>query len=322
MKKLVIIFFGLLILNPLFSQVPNILIGLDGPAYGVKIQANWPGYSGGWARGFMISNENSSQILFGLGAKGYANNGVVGIDYGWIGIGYDQAFMSFRPDGKVGIGTTNPIVKLDVRGSACIISTPDITYGGITGQLLVRSSANSDTDIGGRIIFGTYSGGTGAIGAFAEGTGNASYLSLYSRSSSGIIQERLRINSLGNVGIGTTTPTAKLSVNGDIKAKEVIVTLDGWSDFVFKPTYSLRPLGDVEQFIKTHHFLPDVPSEAEVKANGISLGTMNATLLQKIEELTLYVIEQQKRIDEMEKQNKKIEELQREIAQLKEVIKK
>jgi hypothetical protein len=65
----------------------------------------------------------------------------------------------------------------------------------------------------------------------------------------------------------------------------------GWADFVFKPDYQLKPLAEVEQFISTNGHLPEVPTAKEVEQNGVNIGEMNAKLLQKVEELTLYVIE-------------------------------
>ncbi len=129
--------------------------------------------------------------------------------------------------------------------------------------------------------------------------------------------ERLTITQSGNIGIGTTNPgNYKLAVEGTIGAREVKVTAEAWSDFVFHPTYKLRTLGEVEQFIKANNHLPEIPTEAEVKQNGVGLGEMNAKLLQKIEELTLYVIEQQKRIQELEKQNERISQLEEKIEKI------
>lgn len=123
----------------------------------------------------------------------------------------------------------------------------------------------------------------------------------------------------GNVGIGTITPDEKLSVNGKIHTKEVRVDLVGWSDFVFHDDYDLPSLQEVENYIKEKGHLKDIPSAKEVLENGILVGDMNAKLLQKIEELTLYVIEQQKLL---EKQNSKLEQQLRMINVLQESIEK
>lgn len=113
------------------------------------------------------------------------------------------------------------------------------------------------------------------------------------------------VDNEGNVGIGTTNPGIyKLAVNGTIKTKEVVVETTGWSDFVFKEHYALMPLGQLEKYIKNNRHLPQIPSAEDVAVKGINIGSMQSRLLQKIEELTLYMIALEKKTEEFEKENK------------------
>ncbi|WP_276090964.1 hypothetical protein [Pedobacter sp. JY14-1] len=98
----------------------------------------------------------------------------------------------------------------------------------------------------------------------------------------------------GNVGIGTATPAEKLSVNGKIRSKEVKIEITNWPDYVFAKDYKLPTLTETETHIKEKGHLPGIPSAAEVKENGVELGEMNKKLLEKIEELTLHLIEMKK----------------------------
>ncbi len=117
---------------------------------------------------------------------------------------------------------------------------------------------------------------------------------------------RMTINSNGKVGIGTATPDELLTVKGTIHAKEVKIDYTGpLADYVFDPTYNLMPLNEVEQFIKTNRHLPLIPSASEVQDKGMNMGEMQNKLLQKIEELSLYVIELQKEIIQLKTEQKK-----------------
>lgn len=103
-----------------------------------------------------------------------------------------------------------------------------------------------------------------------------------------------------NVGIGTATPDAKLTVNGTVHAKEVLIDLNGpLADYVFEPDYVLPSLSKVKQYIQENKHLPDIPSATQVEQEGMSVGEMQNLLLQKIEELTLYTIELKEEIERL-----------------------
>ena len=133
---------------------------------------------------------------------------------------------------------------------------------------------------------------SGQDGLIMTGQGN----NLRFITNNGSYLERMRILPNGNVGINTKNPAYTLSVNGTIGAQEVNVTATGWADYVFKPEYYLMPLSEVEAFINKNGHLPNVPKEMEVLEHGVNLLEMNKVLLEKVEELTLYVIELEKKI--------------------------
>ena len=120
------------------------------------------------------------------------------------------------------------------------------------------------------------------------------------------------VNGNGKVGIGINNPREKLSVKGKILSEENIVVLNAetsnYPDYVFEDTYHLISLYDLSDYIRKHKHLPEIPTAENVKKNGMKLGEMNISLLKKIEELTLYIIEQQKIIDELKTRIEKLEE--------------
>lgn len=200
----------------------------------------------------------------------------------------------------LGIGTTFPTTSLNVNGGAIRHKNPaGYPYG-----------INIDVDFPGgwsREYSLTY-GATGKMFAWgANGNGSTlNYAYIGGNSTAEVVSTTpwMVFRPDGNVGIGTTTPgTYKLAVEGAIGARRVKVTQSAWADFVFHPDYQLPSLKEVEEYIKANRHLPEIPSAADVEKEGLDLGEMNKKLLQKVEELTLYLIQLRKENDEMKKQN-------------------
>lgn len=198
-----------------------------------------------------------------------------------------SAILNITSGGNVGVGTASPADKLHVVGNGGVM----ISNNGFYGLRLYNLSDNSQkmhlywrpTD---DVIEMNTGGGTGRqISFVTNGT------------------ERLRISASGSVGIGTTTPDQKLTVNGTIHSTEVKVDLSvPGPDYVFEPGYALPSLGDVRRYVSENHRLPGMPSAAEMQKEGIKLSEMNMKLLKAVEELTLHAIDQQGQIDSLRKE--------------------
>jgi hypothetical protein len=200
-------------------------------------------------------------------------------------------------DGKVGIGTNTPIVALQVNGTSIISNSEGTNYN---ENLRLPSSNAGYACVSLGAVEGTSGTGFGQWSLIKFPSGQDSKFAIRHNN-----DDHFTVLTGGNVGIGTDAPKEKLSVNGKIRAHEIKVETANWPDYVFAKDYKLPSLSETEKHIKEKGHLPGIPSGSEVKTNGIDLGEMNAKLLQKLEEVILHLIRQEKEIEKLKEELKK-----------------
>ena len=203
--------------------------------------------------------------------------------------------MYISTTGNVGIGTNIPQQMLHVvNGNILISRTSHRAPGSTNGSLFFGDTTSTLNPAG--------EWGIEYVNNENEGYG-LNFWKPWTSSHVGV-NNCLFLNDNGNIGIGTNNPQAKLAVNGEILAKSVRVNTGStyWPDYVFGNDYNLMSLRELEQYVNAHKHLPGIPSAQEVEEQGnVDLGAMNALLLEKVEELTRYVIDLQNQIDELMK---------------------
>ncbi|MDB5014381.1 MAG: hypothetical protein JWQ25_2583, partial [Daejeonella sp.] len=288
-------------------------VGFDPPAFNTadKLYVNGnvgigtitPENSEGWDRVLdVLGNSHSkivastSQVTTGIWSH---NSGIYGAPAGGvIGTATNHPFsiitnkiakVTITSSGKVGIGTTNPSTKLHI----------------VDNENANWTATISNTSIGGHIIYAGYNNGTIRYGLNITGGGNnADTKDLL------VGTDKLIVRGDGKVSIGTAIPDANalLTVKGNIISRELKVSATAGADFVFDVNYNLPSLGSIEKYVKEKKHLPEIASADEMVKEGINLGELNIKLLQKIEELTLHLIEQNKRLDAQDKRNEELQE--------------
>ncbi|MEY3417054.1 MAG: hypothetical protein RL060_1166 [Bacteroidota bacterium] len=263
-----------------FSQ-GNVGIGLTGQnTYGGKL--NIQAFAGDYLRFF----KSSSSGFWGL-QNVISQNGLVFYNQSDNGQVTANVF-SLTGAGNVGIGTASPDTKLEVAGNikmtgpSFVIGTNDGSFqGNKPGQraLFHENSTNKD------VLLVNYQG------EFEDGTQIQSNLSVTGSLSVGNV-------SFNNTEKSQLDMTGNLRILGKIATTEICVNPNSnWCDYVFEESYPLMPLKDLKQYIGHHKHLPEVPTSEEVKRDGVNLGEINVTYLKKIEELTLYILQQQQQLD-------------------------
>ncbi|MCW3787897.1 hypothetical protein [Plebeiibacterium sediminum] len=227
----------------------------------------------------------------------------------------------FIKSGCIGVGTNSPSAKLHISS---------LTSGDAVVKIEADTDNNFESD--NPMLQFRQDGGTLGINiGFDETLFGSNIFGIGRLYSSNQFNDCFFIDTKnGNVSINKKPSVdAKLDVNGTIRATEILVEANGnTADFVFSDTYNLKDLTEVENYIKTHKHLPDIPSAEEMEASGVNLAEMNKLLLQKVEELTLYTIKQEEKLAKIEiESNKeqaernelteKLDALEAEMAQIK-----
>ncbi|WP_343703371.1 hypothetical protein [Chitinophaga sp.] len=279
--------------------------------------------------------------------KGYYQNTAVALPvllggYGWNS---ETAHMIVDRNGSVGIGTLVPgsFANQNLVNYPRTYAQQDRVVSIISEEQPVLEfgrpvTAMSAGERVGAIFFTNTTGQADAhrqiAGIWAEKVGLPDYPYLASarlvfatKVPGGPHYNKMTFDEYGNLSIGTPTSGGyKLAVNGPVKAQKIKVTQTEWPDYVFEPSYQLKSLEELESFISKYKHLPEMPSAADVQQNGLDVGENQAKLLQKIEELTLYMIDMNKKMTTQEKvidaqqqrlarQEKELENLKKQISQ-------
>lgn len=284
------------------SSNGNVGIGMANPGFKLSVVGD------GYFNGHLYSETNSNEG----GAISLINNTKTGANasrwtiYNMTGSSYGNALKFWRYSAD--LTNTGPQLVLDDNGASAFTGALGV---GTTappaadlhvGQKLSNVFPEKDISVA-RIAIQPYFHTGGPWFIDSRDNNSTAYLDIRYGT-----QKLFAMDHNGNIGIGVQSPSDRLTVNGNIRTRKVIVTQTGWPDYVFDSSYQLPSLDSVSSFIQVNKRLPDMPSAAVVEKDGHDLGEVQKQLLKKVEELTLYVIELKK---ENEAQQKEINLLKR-----------
>ncbi|MFC1226714.1 hypothetical protein ACFE6N_23120 [Pedobacter sp. BG31] len=312
-----------------FPANGNVGIGLTDPTDKFQIEGNQ----------FSIRNATTNNgIIFNVNAFGHPailpTNGIGTMD---------KSLLLAPYGGNIGIGLNNPTSKLDVFGN---ITSFNAAFGQTNSNTSTKNYANFSSNNHGTVLMSsnlffsdnddlkianTHPSMSGASVVIPGNGQNHQGGILFYTNTPGPVTEgqaftgmlSMTIKANGDVGIGTGMPREKLSVNGNIRAREIKVEATNWPDYVFEKGYKVGTLEELESYIKANKHLPDMPTAKDIEANGLELGEVVKMQQKKIEELTLHLIEKDKQINN---QNTKVKDLEsrldRQEKMLSEMLKK
>jgi hypothetical protein len=262
---------------------------------GIKIKGSEPSYDSFIAANETGDNSGSTRIRSGalLGQIYIGDLPCAGVNIGTGNltrtvIGKDDFLQIDGTNKTIGINISNPNSTFAVKKTSSVYNNEgSFTTEGTTYKSHFHYSASEDTYIrGGKANSSVYINDSG-IGNVYIAPSNSSILGLNS----------------GKVGIGRVPTIYKLEVNGTIKSNEIIVE-STWADYVFEKNYKLKSIEELDSYIKEHKHLPNVPPASDIENNGLKIGETNKAMMEKIEELTLYIIQLKKEIDQLKNSKK------------------
>ena len=264
----------------------NVAIGTASPSCRLHLKGTGELLRLDAAAPYLTFHNNSVEKAYIQCDNGNMNIGTTGANatgnlYFYLNLGPKMTILN---NGNVGIGTSNPGAKLSINGGGAaidLIGTNNYIQFYNSSNVAKSYIQNSGNDL----LIGISTGNTTGKVSLNSPGGN------------------LTINKDGDVMINTGTAATgyKLSVNGKIICEELKVQLNAaWPDYVFGPSYELKSLEEIQAYINRNGHLPNIPSAAELEKSGVSMGEMQSKMMEKIEELTLYVIQLKNKQEELQ----------------------